>query len=125
MSLKKIQIFKKISFYLFMLSLFGCLVLFLPYSIVRIETVKTFVLSIGVALSVFFLIIAWLMEGKIETPKNKIVIFSGLVPAVFLLSSFFSFSPYYSLFGNGFEIGTFGSVLVFYLLFFLSFFHFQ
>lgn len=125
MNTKKIEFFKKISLYSFLVGILGCLFFFIPYSSIKIEIVKIYSLSIGATFSLFFLIIAWLGEGKISIPKDRLILFAGFIPFVFLLSSLFSASPHTSLFGNGFELGTFGSILILYILFFLSAVHFQ
>ena len=90
-----------------------------------LEASKGFLLSIGITLSVFFWLIARLGEGKFKVPKDRLIIFAGIIPFVFLISSFFSSSLYISLFGNGFEMGTFGSMLILCVIFFLSAMFFQ
>jgi cytochrome c-type biogenesis protein CcmH/NrfG len=82
-------------------------------------------LSVGMTLAVFFWLIARLGEGKFIFPKDKIILYAALIPLAFLASSLFSSSKYISLFGSGFEIGTFGSMLVLFILFFLASVYFQ
>ncbi|MFA6385450.1 MAG: hypothetical protein WCW29_01750 [Candidatus Paceibacterota bacterium] len=86
---------------------------------------KGFILSIGMTLSLFFWLVSRLGDGKFVIPKDKLLLFAGIVPLVFLISSFFSYSFYSSLFGNGFEIGTFGSMLILFIVLFLSSIYFQ
>jgi len=76
-------------------------------------------------LSLFFWLVSRLGDGKFVIPKDKLLLFAGIVPLVFLISSFFSYSFYSSLFGNGFEIGTFGSMLILFIVLFLSSIYFQ
>jgi hypothetical protein len=98
---------------------------FLPYTPVTLEASKGFLLSVGVTLSLLFWLISRLGDGKFVVPKDKLILFALAVPLVFLISSFFSSSIYISLFGSGFEIGTFGSMLILFLVFFLSSVYFQ
>jgi tetratricopeptide (TPR) repeat protein len=98
---------------------------FIPYVPVTLEASKGFLLSVGTTLSVFFWLIARLGEGKFTFPKDRLIIFVAIIPLVFLISSFFSSSLYISLFGNGFEMGTFGSMLILFIIFFLSSIYFQ
>jgi len=97
----------------------------MPYSPVSLEASKGFLLSIGATLSLFFWLIARLGDGKFVIPKDKLILFAAAIPVIFLFSSFFSSSFYVSLFGSGFEIGTFGSMLVLFIIFFLSSIYFQ
>lgn len=125
MESKKVEFFNKLSFVILMFTLFACLFFFIPYSPVTLEASKGFLISVGATLSLFFWFIARLGEGKFVVPKDKLVLFAGIIPLVFLISSFFSSSLYVSLFGSGFEIGTFGSMLVLFIIFFLSSIYFQ
>ncbi|MCX6754494.1 MAG: hypothetical protein NTU81_01535 [Candidatus Nomurabacteria bacterium] len=86
---------------------------------------KGFIISFGVTLSCFFWLISRLGEGKFVFPKDRLIVYAALIPLVFLISSFFSSSLNSSLWGNGFELGTFGSILIMFLLFFLSSIFFQ
>lgn len=125
MESKKVEFFNKLSFAILLFTLFMCLFFFIPYTPVTLEASKGFLLSVGATLSLFFWFIARLGEGKFVIPKDKLILFGGAIPLVFLISSFFSSSLYVSLFGSGFEIGTFGSMLVLYIVFFLSAIYFQ
>ncbi len=122
---KKILFFHRLSFVTLFVTLFGSLFFFLPYMSVTIEASKGFLLSVGITLSIFFWLIACLGEGKFTIPKDRLILFGALIPLIFLIASFFSSSSYISLFGRGFEIGTFGSMLILFLLFFLSSIYFQ
>lgn len=125
MESKKIEFFNKLSFFILLATLFISLFFFIPYSPVTLEASKGFLISIGVTLSIFFWFISRLGEGKFVIPKDKLLLFAMAIPFVFLISSFFSSSLYVSLFGSGFEIGTFGSMLILFILFFLSSVYFQ
>lgn len=125
MESKKVAFLNKLSFIILLLTIFGSLFFFIPYVPVTLEASKGFLLSVGATLSLFFWLISRLGEGKFLIPKDKLILFGMAIPLVFLISSFFSSSLYVSLFGSGFEIGTFGSMLVLFIIFFLSSIYFQ
>ncbi len=125
MESKKVEFFNKLSFFTLLATLFISIFFFIPYSPVTLEASKGFLISIGATLSIFFWFISRLGEGKFVIPKDKLLLFAMAIPFVFLISSFFSSSLYVSLFGSGFEIGTFGSMLILFILFFLSSVYFQ
>ena len=125
MESKKIEFFNKLSFVILLFTIFLSLFFFIPYTPVTLEACKGFLLSVGTTLSVFFWLIARLGEGKFTIPKDRLILFAGMIPLVFLISSFFSSSLYISLFGSGFEMGTFGSMLIMYVIFLLSSIYFQ
>ncbi len=125
MESKKSILFNNLSFWTLISSVFLSLFFFLPYTSISLDASKGFLLSIGTTLSLFFWLISRLVDGRFIIPKDRLILFAGMIPTVFLLSSFFSSSLYISLFGGGFEVGTFGSMLLMFLLFFLSAIHFQ
>ena len=125
MESKKVEFFNKLSFFTLLTTLFLSLFFFVPYTPVTLDASKGFLLSVGATLSLFFWLISRLGDGKFVVPKDKLLLFAMSIPLIFLISSFFSSSLYVSLFGSGFEIGTFGSMLVLFIVFFLSSVHFQ
>ncbi|MFA6514802.1 MAG: tetratricopeptide repeat protein [Candidatus Paceibacterota bacterium] len=125
MESKKVEFFNKLSFLTLLVTIIVCLFFFIPYTPVTLEASKGFLLSVGATLSLFFWLISRLGDGKFVIPKDKLILFAGAIPVVFLVASFFSSSLYISLFGSGFEIGTFGSMLVLFIVFFLSSIYFQ
>ncbi|MFA6392873.1 MAG: tetratricopeptide repeat protein [Candidatus Paceibacterota bacterium] len=125
MESKRIEFFNKLSFITLLATIFVSLFFFIPYVPVTLEASKGFLLSVGTTLSVFFWLIARLGEGKFTIPRDRLILFVGVIPLIFLIASFFSSSLYISLFGSGFEMGTFGSMLVLFVLFFLSSMYFQ
>jgi len=125
MESNKISVLSKLSFVSLLFSIFVSLFFFIPYVPVTLEASKGFLLSIGATLSLFFWLIDRLKDGRFVIPKDRLILFAAIIPLMFLISSFFSSSLYVSLFGNGFEIGTFGSMLVLFIIFFLSLMHFQ
>lgn len=125
MESKKVEFFNKLSFLILLFTLFVSLFFFIPYVPVALEVSKGFLVSIGATLSLFFWLIGRLGDGKFVIPRDKLIIFGLAIPLVFLLASFFSASSYASLFGANFEVGTFSSMLVLFIIFFLSSIHFQ
>ncbi len=125
MESKKVELFDKLSFGTILGTLFLSLFLFIPYVPITLDANKGFLLSIGAVLSLAFWLMARLGEGKFSLPKDNILLFAGAIPVVFLIASFFSSSKYISIFGSGFEVGTASSMLVLFILFFLSSVHFQ
>ncbi|KKQ20581.1 MAG: hypothetical protein US34_C0008G0021 [Candidatus Nomurabacteria bacterium GW2011_GWC2_36_9] len=125
MESKRIEFFNKLSFVTLLATIFLVLFFFIPYVPVTLEASKGFLLSVGTTLSVFFWLIARLGEGKFTVPKDRLILFAGAIPLIFLISSFFSSSLYVSLFGSGFEMGTFGSMLILFIILFLSSMYFQ
>ena len=125
MESKKVSLFNNLSFWTLVSSIFISIFFFIPYTFISLEASKGFILSIGSILSLFFWLVGRLSDGKFIIPKDILILFAGAIPLVFLLSSLFSSSLYLSFFGAGFEVGTFGSMLVMFILFFLSAVHFQ
>lgn len=125
MESKTVEFFNKLSFTTLLGTIFLSLFFFIPFIPVTLDASKGFLVSVGMTLAVFFWLIARLGEGKFSIPKDKIILFGALIPIVFLCASLFSSSKYISLFGSGFEMGTFGSMLILFLLFFLSSIYFQ
>lgn len=121
----KIEFFNRLSLITLLLTIFLSLFFFVPFMPITLEASKGFLVSIGATLSLFLWLIARLGEGKFKIPKDRLMILGALIPLVFLVASIFSYSTYNSLFGAGFEIGTFGSMLILFIIFFLSAIHFQ
>lgn len=122
---KKIEFFNKFSFITLISTIFLSMFFFIPFVPVTLAASKGFLISIGTVISLFFWLIARLGEGKFVLPKDRLILFAGAIPAVFLISSLFSSSLYTSLFGSGFEVGTFGSMLILFIIFFLSSIYFK
>lgn len=125
MESKTVEFFNKLSFTTLLGTLFLSLFFFIPYVSVTLDASKGFLVSVGVTLALFFWLIARLGEGKFVVPKDRLILFAGLIPLVFLIASLFSSSKYVSFFGSGFEMGTFGSMLILFILLFLSSIYFQ
>jgi tetratricopeptide (TPR) repeat protein/O-antigen ligase len=125
MESKNVVFLNKLSFVVLIATIFGSLFFFVPFTPVSLGASKGFLLSIGVTLSVFLWLVARLAEGRVHIPKDRLLVYGAVIPAAFFASSLFSPSKYISFFGNGFEMGTFGVMLVLFALFFLSSIYFQ
>ncbi|MEI6660060.1 MAG: tetratricopeptide repeat protein [bacterium] len=125
MESKTVEFFNKLSFTILIATVFGSLFFFIPFVPVSLAASKGFLISIGSTLALFFWLISRLGEGKFKIPSDRLIIYGAAIPVVFFLASFFSSSKYISFFGNGFEIGTFGSMFVLFTIFFLSSIYFQ
>ncbi len=125
MESKKLRLLNSLSFGTLIATVFLSIFFFVPYVTVSLDVSKGFLLSLGVTISIFFWLMARLVDGKFTIPKDRIILFAFFIPCVFFIASFFSSSLYLSFFGRGFEVGTFGMMLVFFLVFFLSSIYFQ
>ncbi|MFA5933632.1 MAG: tetratricopeptide repeat protein [Candidatus Paceibacterota bacterium] len=117
---KNVAFLSKASFYTLLATILLIPVFFLPFINVSFDTSKGALLFVGTLVSLSFWIIARLIDGKFEIPKDNILLAALSIPVVFLLSSIFSPAPMASLFGHGFEMGTFISMLILFVLMFLS-----
>lgn len=122
---KKTFNFDNISFSLLLLLGFLVPVFFLPFFNISPDVSKSVFISTFVMVAFFLWLIARLKDGRFIFPKSIILIAGALIPLVFLLSSAFSDTPKVSFIGLGYEIGTFTSVLILYILMFLSAIFFQ
>lgn len=125
MGTKKAILFNKLSFWTLISTVFLSIFFFLPYLPVSLDASKGFLLSIGVVASFFLWLVARLVDGEFTIPKDRLVFFGFLIPITFLISAFFSTSKKVSFFGQGFELGTVGSMIVLFLGFFLCSVYFQ
>lgn len=89
---------------------------FIPSVAVPLESAKVILLTFGIGLAFLLFIISVIKRGYLELPKHKMLLGVLVIPIVFLLASFSGLSPQISLFGYGLEAGTFGSVLLGFLL---------
>ncbi|MEA2112931.1 MAG: tetratricopeptide repeat protein [Patescibacteria group bacterium] len=97
----------------------------LPIFFVPAQTFSFFMSkSFLIALFVFLLTIAWLIERiknrDFSLSKNLIIISALLVPFSYLISSLFSGSLRASIFGYGFGIDSFGMIFTLFLLMFFT-----
>ena len=112
--------------YLFLLAaIFLLPFFFIPFFSLSIDISKAALLYGAVIVSFFLWLVARLKDGRFVFPKSIVLLAGGGVAAATLLSAFFSDSTAKSLIGLGYETGTFASVLVLFLLLFLSSIYFQ
>jgi len=111
--------FESISYVILFLTIFFLPFFFVPFGSVSFNFSKTFLLVFGILLSFLFWLIAKLKERNLKFPKSVVLLFALLVPLSYLASSIFSGSVRASFLGNGFEIDTFGTVSVLFLMFVL------
>ena len=110
--LKKYSVLDKISFYSFLVTVFLLPFFFLPTFQFSIGVSKGLLLFVGMAISLFFWLFARLVDGKISIPKSLILISLNVLVFIILLSSVFSENRAISLWGQGFEIDSFITILV-------------
>jgi len=122
---KKTSNFDNISFLLLLLLGFLVPVFFLPLFNISLDVSKSIFISTFVMVAFFLWLIARLKDGRFVFPKSIILAAGALIPVAFLLSSAFSDAPKTSFVGLGYEIGTFTSILILYILMFLSAIFFQ
>lgn len=125
MGLRNYNFFNQLSFAFLLLTLFLVPFFFTPYSLLSLDANKGLIIFIGISLSTIFWLISILFGGQIKILQDRLMILGAIIPLIFLISSYFSPFFYISLLGNGFEIGTFISILILYLIFVLSAVHFQ
>lgn len=111
---------EKFNFGLIMTVVFLLPLVFIPISSLSITFTKTFVLSILVILAFAIWLLARLRDGKIVLPGGKILLGSAALVAVGALSTLASPGIITSFAGQGFEVGTFASLLVLLVLMFLT-----
>ncbi len=92
---------------------------FIPSSVFSFSFTKMMLLVAGVLLPVLFWLLARLKDGMLELPKGKLFLVGFSVPAAYLLASLFSEVPQVSFIARGFEIDTFFTVFVLFMLMFL------
>lgn len=122
---KKVSLLNKLSFFSFISTIILLPIFFIPGTTISLDIAKGFILVLGVSLSFLFWLIARLVDGVFTVPKTPLITSLLALVGVFFISGLFSKSPYKSIFGQGFELGTAVSMLVMFLIFFLSATHFQ
>lgn len=119
-----LQIFKAVDFELVSFrTLFGIIFLLplfaLPFGIFAVDFNKAMFLYLGVALASICFLIARVYKGSILIPKSFILASLFLTVPAWLASSIFSGNIALSLFGAGFETGTFSFFLFLSMIAFL------
>lgn len=117
---KKAFLFEKISFLTLLISGFLSLLFFIPSKFASFDSVKSLLIVSGVIISLVFWCFAKLKDGKFSLIRSYILPGVLFLMFAYFLSSVFSDNKSISFFGGNFEIGTFGSVLVGFVLMFLA-----
>jgi len=112
----------KISFWTFLISVVILPLFFIPGGSIPVFFGKTFLLSLGVSVSLvlFFIRFIKLKQVSIPSPRNLIFLSPFLILSVSLISSLLSSPKTISFIGYGFEVGTLAFLLLFFLVFFLA-----
>ena len=96
-------------------------IFFVPFPFFSFLFSKGILVSLATILLAILWIVSKLKESTFTMSKEPLLILGVLIPVVYLLSSFFSTGlTSISLIGQGFEIGTFFSVAILFLLMFLT-----
>lgn len=98
-------------------------IFFIPQTLVEVS--KSVLLSTLVTIMFFLWLVGRMKDGRFVFPKSLILLSAATLPVVFLVSGIFSQVPQVSLFGLGYETGTFATILILFLLMFLSSIFFQ
>ncbi len=127
MSFKKLKALTldEYSFGVLITTIFLLPIFLLPLFNISIDYTKNVLLQIAVVVSVILWLIARLKAGKLSVPKTYLLYFVPLIPLVFFISSIYSSSFGVSMFGFGDEVGTSISILVLFLVLFLSSVYFK
>jgi hypothetical protein len=89
---------------------------FIPSPSISILVAKNTLLVIGVTVSVVFLLVGMLRDGRISIPKTYLMWLVVLMPLVYLAASYSSISRKLSFLGYTLEVGTFASMLLLFIL---------
>jgi len=100
-------------------------VFFLPLFNISPDVSKSVLISTFIAVAFFLWLIARLKDGRFIFPKSIVLVAGATIPALYFLSSVFSGAATTSLIGLGYEVGTFSSIIILYILMFLSAIFFQ
>lgn len=101
------NILDRLSFLAFLLVVTLLPVFFLPFTKIPVETSKSLLLVVGLAVSLVLWAIARFYDGKINVPRSVILAGGLSVTIAFLVSALFSPAVKTSLFGTMFDVGTF------------------
>ncbi|MFZ3020282.1 MAG: tetratricopeptide repeat protein [Minisyncoccia bacterium] len=87
-------------------------VFFIPSMAVSIPVAKMILLSVGILAALAAVILSTIQHGEIRIPWNLMTAGVLSLPLAFLVASIFSPTPSNSLWGYGYENGTFGFILI-------------
>jgi tetratricopeptide (TPR) repeat protein len=107
---------EKLSFWSVLILVFLLPLFFIPSASINILVAKNSLLAGGVIVSMIFLLIGILRDGKVSFPRTYLMWFVVLAPLVYLAASYSSISRNLSFFGYTLEVGTFASMLLLFVL---------
>jgi hypothetical protein len=110
----------KISFLSLLALLFLLPLFFVPSLSVPLSLAKPIILFIGVFVGFIALLAFVLKYGELRVPQHKLIWVVLAFPLVYFISALLSGSSWLGLYGYNFEVGTFVSVLLASVVFFLS-----
>lgn len=87
-------------------------IFFIPSSVVSLPVAKMLLLSVGVLVALAAVILTTIQHGEVRIPWNLMTASVLAIPLAFLVASVFSSNPSHSLWGYGFENGTFGFIIL-------------
>lgn len=122
---KSLKIARGLSLYSLLIVIGLLPLFFLPFSPINSSIAKGYFLVIGTIISLIGFVAESIITGKIYIPKNIISRSIIGVLLAFFVSSLFAPNINYSLWGQAFEIGTFGSILSLTIIYYLSCYHFE
>lgn len=103
------------SFYIILATIIIAPLSFLPSAFISLDLVKTFVIVFGTLISTIILGYVALKERSVHLPPKPLLWTSVLLVASFTVSSLLSIHFGKSFFGQGYEIGTSGFLIVLFL----------
>ncbi len=114
------MVFDKVSFSIFLILVFLLPIFFIPFPSFNFLFGKAILIYLATGLLFIFWLLFKLKESAISIPKNSIFLIGFSVPAIYLVSTFFSGSVMNSLIGQGFEVGTLAFILTLFVLMFVT-----
>lgn len=102
----------KISFYIILGLIFLIPLFFIPGSLLSLSMAKTALLVVATVLGALVFLFELWREGRVALPRTPLVWVLIALPVVYFLSAILATPSSLSLFGYGFEAGTFGFILL-------------
>ncbi len=109
------------AYYIFLITLVLTPLAFLPTPYISVDLVKTVVIVFGVLLSAMLYSVAIFKEKKASLPPKAIFFTAILLCLAAVISSLISIQAMKSLFGQGFETGTSGFLIVLFIAAWVAF----
>ena len=114
------NIFDRISFYIFLTTVFLLPFFFIPTFTSSLSIIKGFLFVVGVILAFIFWLIARLTDGDISIPRSPILLSGLFIVLVYGIATIFSPAKSLSFIGSGFEVVTMVNILLLFVLMFLA-----